>query len=324
MPQQALPVSDITTGGWLPKPIYQQINNPQNNDVTLVTSSSNPVNDTFEVALPSTLQWPQEGDQVLTVRLRQTASGTTSVYILLLQGSRTIAIFSLQPTTSFEDYFFTLTAQEVSSITDYTNLRLEVIAGATYLLLDTFTDTNGTALTNHTMDIGPGWATAYSGGTWTISNNQATQTANGGSGGAGYMVVSNAGSTATNAGTYCSVQVQTDSSGNNNGTLVGWASSNGVTRYQWAISYYPGNSTIALLNNGVQVASANFTFARNTAYALKMLWDGTHINCYVNGSLLVTYTPSSGPTNTYFGLYEYRSTGFWTGASLYDNFMVNN
>ena len=107
MPQTALPVSDITPGGWLPKPIYQQINNPQNNDVTMVTSSANPVNDTFEVALRSTLQWPQmgeNGDQVLTVRLRQTASGTTSVYMLLLQGSRTIALFSLQPTTSFEDY----------------------------------------------------------------------------------------------------------------------------------------------------------------------------------------------------------------------------
>src|ERR1700722_16271528 len=98
MSQQALPITDVAEGSWQPTPIFQQINNPQNNDLTLVTSSSNPANDTFEVALPSSLQWPQAGNQILTVRLRQTVSGSTSVYVVLLQGTRIIATRSFQPT----------------------------------------------------------------------------------------------------------------------------------------------------------------------------------------------------------------------------------
>src|SRR5438105_5049422 len=47
--------------------------------------------------------------------------------------------------------------------------------GPVVKLKDVFTDTNGTALTAHTMDVGPGWS--VSGGTWSITGNKAYQTA---------------------------------------------------------------------------------------------------------------------------------------------------
>lgn len=46
----------------------------------------------------------------------------------------------------------------------------------TILLQDTFTDTDGTALASHTMNVGSGWT--VHGSTWTIQSNRATGTGN--------------------------------------------------------------------------------------------------------------------------------------------------
>ena len=173
-------------------------------------------------------------------------------------------------------------AQEVSSITDYTNLRLEVIAGATFLLLDTFTDTNGTALTSHTMDIGPGWA-RYSSGTWTIQSNQATQTATEDLGAWVWHYQRRACVPATNAGTSCAVTITTPASGTCSGSLLAWCDSAATTRYEMSINFAPGLSQLTLIKDSATVETVNYSWAFSASYTLMLTWDGTHIIGYVNG-----------------------------------------
>jgi Concanavalin A-like lectin/glucanases superfamily len=134
MSQIAVPISDISTGQWT-QPVWSRINGPSENDANPATSSANPVNDAFEVALAQ-LQWPQSGGEVVAVRLRKTDSGSVSVQVTLLQGTKIIATRTYLPSTTFSYYYIYLNSSEVSRITDFGALRLQVVAGATLFGLD--------------------------------------------------------------------------------------------------------------------------------------------------------------------------------------------
>jgi len=127
MTQIALPISDVFTGGWTPTPVYAQINTPAPPDVTMVSSPVHPSPDSFEVKL-SPLCWPGPGPQTLQIRLKQMTANLVNVTVVLLQGTGIIASWNVQPPTVFTTYSMTLTNAEVQSITDYTDLRVEVIA----------------------------------------------------------------------------------------------------------------------------------------------------------------------------------------------------
>lgn len=61
-------------------------------------------------------------------------------------------------------------------------------SGPAYLLRDTFTDADGTALTAHAMDVGSGWTVLT--GSWSVQGNRARQAT---TGGAYYRCYANAG-----------------------------------------------------------------------------------------------------------------------------------
>jgi hypothetical protein len=129
MTQTALPASDVSTGSWTPTPVWPNIMVPSPPDLQYVTSSANPAGDAFVVNL-NPLAWPGSGSQIVSVRLKATASNGPNVSVILLQSGTAIAAWNIPaPSTSFADYSFTLTPAQGALITDYTQLRLEVVAG---------------------------------------------------------------------------------------------------------------------------------------------------------------------------------------------------
>jgi hypothetical protein len=126
MTQVARPTADDQRGNWSPTPLSPHLNGVTANDGSPVVSGSNPPGDAFEVKLGG-VALPGIGAQVLTVRLL--GDGTTQVIVALLQGNQPIAYGVFTPTTTFQNYTLTLTADQIAQISDYTNLHVEVVAG---------------------------------------------------------------------------------------------------------------------------------------------------------------------------------------------------
>jgi hypothetical protein len=129
--QKARPQSDLLNSGWTPPVGYSaRIGTPIPDDTApFVTSPVDPQGATFESQL-GRLAWPHPGPQKLTVRLRETGIDDTTVNIALLQGPAIVARKSVTPSDAFSDFELSLPQDQISPITDYTDLRLRVTAGA--------------------------------------------------------------------------------------------------------------------------------------------------------------------------------------------------
>ena len=126
MSQYGRPITDITNVGWIPIPVYAQIDEVSPDDGDYVISSADPGTSSFEVRLTELAQ-PEFGSHTLSVRLDKTDLGDLPVTIELLQGGSVVATRLVPtPTLSFHTYDFTLTDIEIGAITDYANLRLRV------------------------------------------------------------------------------------------------------------------------------------------------------------------------------------------------------
>lgn len=132
MSQKSRPAADVFNSGWSPSVKYfRRINEeiPDSSPGSVVTSANDPAGNIFEVKL-SNLAWPQDGASKLTVELQKTDVGSVPVTILLVQGSTVIASKSVTPGTTFDKYFLNLPEDQINPITDYTDLRVRVIAGS--------------------------------------------------------------------------------------------------------------------------------------------------------------------------------------------------
>src|ERR1043166_5160137 len=129
MNQKSRPDMDILVNGWTLTPVFSKVNEPVPNDSTFVTTAVSPQGAMFVVKLRN-LEWPQEGTQTLTTRIRKTDSNDLPITVCLRQGQLLIAVETFEPTQSFEDYSIELTADQQEVITDYTDLNVTVIAGA--------------------------------------------------------------------------------------------------------------------------------------------------------------------------------------------------
>jgi len=142
MVQTLLPSFDIDVGLWTPTPLWTRINAIEQPD-EWVTTPEFPESEAFEVLLTTAeFEEPFAGDHTFTVRLKSSAqggspssgssssgaTGPADVTLLLLQGSTVIATRIVQPTDYYVEFPFTLTQQEVDSITEYNDLRLRVVA----------------------------------------------------------------------------------------------------------------------------------------------------------------------------------------------------
>jgi hypothetical protein len=130
MPQKSTPTVDVSNNFWSPPPVADQVKEATPDDSTLASTGPNPQGASFEVKLKG-LAVPDKGPHILTVRLRELGTGGLPVAVALLQGSQIITVSSATPGAAFVNGFFvvTLTDAEAARITDYTDLRVRVIAG---------------------------------------------------------------------------------------------------------------------------------------------------------------------------------------------------
>ena len=131
--QAATPLADVAISNWSPAPLYARINGASPNDSSFV-SCPLPPGGSFDVRLaPLAPPGGCAAPQTLTVRIEKTDAGVALVTFFLLQagpgGVVTVAARSVTPTQAFVGYQLTLTQAEIDLITDYTNLRVRVLAG---------------------------------------------------------------------------------------------------------------------------------------------------------------------------------------------------
>src|SRR5205823_3493819 len=96
-------------------------------DGSFVRSVDDPQGDAFQVKLTRLACPKTPGDQILTVRLRQTGTDGSATFALL-QGDQVIGGQAFEPTTSFAPFSMTLTAEQIARISDYADLRVVVVA----------------------------------------------------------------------------------------------------------------------------------------------------------------------------------------------------
>lgn len=172
------------------------------------------------------------------------------------------------------------------------------ISGApAHLLYDTFTDTNGTGLASHTMDIGSGWT--VDAGTITINSNKArtgsapgTATADAGASDIIGSVVINATSDLGGAG----FAIRHSNTSN---YWIPWVDYNGST-----IDLYEVNGGSASIR-----ATRSFNPAASTDYTIRVQCYGQIIVATIDGANYLVYPVAAlNETNTRFGIRGFRTT----------------
>jgi hypothetical protein len=131
--QKARPGSDISAGGWLPSTgsgLYAMLDETSYNDSDYIYSPDNPTTETAEIKFTSITDPGVHTGH--TLRFRLAAVGQDTVFdVYLMCGATQIATW--QKTVVAGDtttYTETLTTGEAGNITDYTDLRIKVVAHA--------------------------------------------------------------------------------------------------------------------------------------------------------------------------------------------------
>jgi len=192
-------------------------------------------------------------------------------------------------------------------------------AQVTTLLSDTFTDTDATSLSSHTMDVGSGWT--LHNGTWVITSNKARETATGSTTYVASAQASNADVTVTadittpNATAYAGglgFRI-TDSSNFWNAVFERDAAG---TPYVQLNQVTTGSST----NRGSATLTSAIT---NATTQLQAVCNAAQIDVYVAGVLKITYASATfNQTTTRHGLAIYRD-GSYAEINV-DNFLVES
>lgn len=179
--------------------------------------------------------------------------------------------------------------------------------GGGILLQDTFTDTNGTDLTAHTMDVGPGWTAGA--GALTISTNRAT-------------AVSLASFYWADCGQVdytLTVDLTTSASGTSQlSGIVRVTDANNL----WMVDIDTSAGAFQLFQRTAgtytQRAGASVSLANNTTYALAVTTSGDTISATLDGGSGISYgSASQGNSSTLCGIgNSYTTNQYW------DNFEV--
>lgn len=211
----------------------------------------------------------------------------------------------------------TATAPSFTATAAITTGNAEMAASATFtgaapLLQDTFTDTNGTNLTSHTMDVGGGW-TSHNGGAWEIQSNRGRTTSS---------VLSNyISADAGDADVEVTCTVNFGSSSEHVGLCARVTNgSNG-----WEIYGRVNDDDVVIVENNAGVrtvrASGAQTFAASTDYAMKVTCNGNTITAYINDVQICQYASAThNNTATRFGLMVHNAGG--SDEARWDDFEV--
>lgn len=186
------------------------------------------------------------------------------------------------------------------------------------VLYDTFTDTNGTNLSSHAMNVGPGWSYFTTGGsnpTWQIESNQCEETGGGGTVGA----VADAGvSDGVMTVSFYSTQTSPSNFNNGIGCVFRWSDANdfllvdmgateGLTLYKVASGSF------------TSLGSYSFSPSINTTYTVQVVANGTSITVYLNSTSVITVTSNYNQTATKWGI-----KGSVVNAHFFTSFLVQS
>jgi hypothetical protein len=189
------------------------------------------------------------------------------------------------------------------------------VGGAVVLLADSFIDTNGTALTSHTMDLGPGWTAVDS--TLQVESDAATQ------GNANTTGTAKSDSGQSSVAIYGTINFGSTTNNNSIGLLGRFSDTNNYWYMQCNIN--AGVVRLAERNNGTSVSrgSASYSWSTNTNYAIAMVLSGANISLYINGSQKVTYSNgnTTNPNTTTHGILVNPTTA---NACWIFNFLVTS
>ena len=186
------------------------------------------------------------------------------------------------------------------------------VAGA--IILDTFADTNGVLLTNHTPDISPGGG--WAGDAWDIQSNKAEspQSFN------------------------TPELVQIDAGESDVDIQVTWTTANPalgvegiVARYvddnnHWIIVFSSTTSVWAIVSRVSSTftthASTPFTPLATTSYALRCVLIGTSITATIDGGMSINFSSSSHQSATKHGLRGQDKSNPPTTRANFNDFTV--
>ena len=138
MAQFGRPDGDISTGGWTPTPLNAEIDETVADDgTTEILSADDPVSDTSEVSLSTVTDPALSTGHILRFRHQHTTTGGGSAPAMTLvgslyQGTTLIAESSVAPAKGvWGTEALTLSGAEADAITDYTDLRVRLVANKT-------------------------------------------------------------------------------------------------------------------------------------------------------------------------------------------------
>ena len=129
MPQFLRPSSDISAGAWTTAPLFSKINESSSNDSPFIESPTGS-NTTCDLGLSSANN-PDTGTRTLRIRVRKGASGgnTRGLNYNLKQGSTSVQSGTVEATLT--ETFTTFSITITGTITDYSDLSLELISTGT-------------------------------------------------------------------------------------------------------------------------------------------------------------------------------------------------
>jgi hypothetical protein len=193
------------------------------------------------------------------------------------------------------------------------------IGGVTYLLEDTFTDTNGTALTSHTMDTGPGWTSLEgSASPVQIQSNKAQSQV---TGAAAYQYVAESG----DADVLIECTFTLGAAGTAGGHYAQIIFRSVDVNNFWTLRLFnvaSNNLQLVRVQGGVDNVEqqATFSIAADTPYLFSVTCIGDDIDCSVDATTLPTETNSFNNTATKHGLRFYTAL---SGPNTAENFRVS-
>jgi hypothetical protein len=182
--------------------------------------------------------------------------------------------------------------------TGLSGLSALVAGGTSTVLQDNFVDTNGTTLTAHVMNVGPGWTVPQ--GTWVINSNLADASVIGASAPTGAWAVAQA----NQANVTISANVVPQSSTDNCGLVVRYSALTDL----WEIEVNTGSSsnfTIQQRSSGswTQRAAGSVTINAGTSYAVQAIASGQNISATINGGNQISYgSATANQTATQHGI----------------------
>lgn len=186
--------------------------------------------------------------------------------------------------------------------------------GSTILLSDTFTGVNGTALTSHAMDVGPGWTAVT--GTFQIQSN----TCQGNTDADGDITVSQAGQANTTASVISTAVYSSAGNAERPGLIFRFQDS---THY-WLIDWAADSSLLTLYRvagSFTSIGTSAQTVASGTAVTLKAVCSGNNITVFFNGTSVITTSDATYNTATQYG-FRLGKPGTPPGKGSWDNFLV--